>query len=224
MIPCILHGMREHAEQGQRHFVPAAGHDWLLPFYDPLVRLLGIASARRQLIEQAALEPGHRVLDLGCGTGSLVALLGRLHPDVEITGLDPDPKALARARRKLDRAGLGVALDEGFADDLPYADASFDRVLSSFVFHHLPSEAKPQALREVRRVLRPGGALHLLDFGGEGVHREGLLARSLHAADPLRENFEGRIPALMIEAGFREARECAHRRTLFGRIAFYRAA
>lgn len=211
--------------RSERSFVPAAGVDFLLPFYDPIQWILGGERARRTLLEHADLEPGQRVLDVGCGTGSLVVLTKRLHPDVDVTGLDPDPRALARARRKLDRARLSVALDQGFADALPYPDASFDRVFSSFMFHHLDLETKRGMLREVRRVLRPeGGELLLLDFGGPDARPDGLLAHLLHSGDHLRDNFGGRIPALMDQAGLSGAREVDHRGTLLGRIASYRAA
>jgi len=79
-----------------RTYLPAAGHDWSLPLYDPIVKLLGGDAARRALLEQAALRPGQRVLDVGCGTGTLATLIKQLYPDVEVVGLDPDPKALAR--------------------------------------------------------------------------------------------------------------------------------
>jgi ubiquinone/menaquinone biosynthesis C-methylase UbiE len=208
----------------RRSFVPAAGHDWLLPFYDPLQRLLGGETAHRQLIARADIPADARILDIGCGTGSLVVLIKRLHPEAEVVGLDPDPKALARARRKAERARVAVQLDQGFSDDLPYPAASFDRVFSSFMFHHLGSDEKKKTLSEVQRVLRPAGSLHLLDFGGSEARSGGWLARLLHRSDHLRDNFEGRIPALMCAAGFAAPEEVAHRATVFGRVASYHAA
>ena len=209
----------------QRSFVPAAGHDWFLPFYDPILRLIGADAAKQQLIEQADLQPGQRVLDVGCGTGDLLVLIAKRHPDVEVIGLDPDPKALTRARRKLDRAGLSAQLDQGFSDELPYQDRSLDRVFSSFMFHHLGSDEKAKTLAEIRRVLNPAGRLHLLDFGGSTGDRDhGLIARLLHSGDHMRDNLEGRIPTLMAEAGLADSGEIAHRRTIFGRIAYYRAS
>jgi len=86
--------------ESARTYLPAAGHDWFLPLYDPLVKLIGGEAAGKALLDQAALRPGHRVLDVGCGTGTLATQIKRLYPDVEVVGLDPDPKALARATRK----------------------------------------------------------------------------------------------------------------------------
>ncbi len=176
------------------------------------------------LVEQAALRPGHRVLDLGCGTGGLALLIKRVHPDVDIVGIDPDPPALARAARKATRAGVALRLDEGFGDALPYPDASFDRVVSAFVLHHVPPEHKVPTLREVRRVLRTGSVLHLLDFGGPESAARGWLSRWIHAGHRLRDNFGDRIPTLMREAGLIDARMVSHRQLLLGHIACYRAA
>ena len=211
----------------ERHgndYVPGMGHDWLLPLYDPLHRLLGIASVHRALVDQAGIRPGHRVLEIGCGTGNLALLVKRLHPDAEVVGLDPDPKALARARRKAGRKALPVRLDLGFAQELPYPDASFDRVLSAFMFHHLGPDDKEKALREVRRVLKPGGSLHLLDLGGAKTSSDGFLAHLSYRHGRLRDNLEAGIPPLMREAGLAEATEVAHRVTkVWGRVTYYRA-
>jgi len=209
--------------EAHRSFVPAAGADWLLPFYDPLTRLLGADSSLRRLVEQAQLAPGQRVLDLGCGTGALTLVAKRAHAGIEIVGLDPDAKALARARSKAERARLAIDFQQGFGDALPFADASFDRVLSSFMFHHLESAQKPAVLREVRRVLRPGGQLHLLDFGGAGHGLGAFLARLVHRAESLRANTDDALPTRMREVGFVEAAETEQRNSLFGALAYYRA-
>ncbi len=206
----------------RRHFLPAAGHAWLLPFYDPMHRLLGGAAALEALAEQAALAPGQRALDIGCGTGTLAIRVSALEPDLDVVGLDPDPQALARARAKAQRAGVRVNWQEGYADALPFPDASFDRAFSSFMFHHLDADVKRGMLREVARVLRPGGSLHLLDFGGSGDHSHGLIGRLFHRSEHLRDNLEGRIPILMQEAGLQDAQQLDQRRTVFGAIAWHR--
>lgn len=207
-----------------RTYLPAAGHDWFLPLYDPFTKIFGGDGARRLLLDQATLRPGHRVLDIGCGTGSLVVLVKSLHPEVDVVGLDPDPKALARARRKAERAGVSVRLDQGFSDELPYPDASFDRVFSSLMFHHLRASEKEKTLREVRRVLKPEGSLHLLDFGGPESGRGGFLARVLHSNDRLRDNAANLVLARMNQAGFANAEKVGDRAMLLGRVAYYRAS
>src|SRR5262245_64541237 len=97
-----------------RTYLPAASYDWLLPLYDVFAKLIGSEAAHRQLLDQAGIDPDHRVLDIGCGTGNLTLLAKHLQPRAEIVGLDPDPKALARARRKAEERGLALRFDRGF--------------------------------------------------------------------------------------------------------------
>lgn len=208
----------------ERSYLPAAGLDWLLPLYDPLLRwILGEDSLKGALIDQSEVEPGQRILDIGCGTGTLTVRVKQLHPGTEVFGLDPDPKALEIARRKAARAGLTVRFDRGFSDALPYPESTFDRVFSSLMFHHLAGSEKLATLREVRRVLRSGGSLHLLDFGPPRGAAASVLARLLHRSQQIRDNLEGRIPALMREAGLERAEEVTHRATLFGSVSYYRS-
>ena len=221
-----------------RPYLPAMGRDVLLPLYDPLTRLLGASAAHRRLLDQAGIEPGHRVLEIGCGTGNLLLAAKQRHPGAEIVGLDPDPRALQRAARKAARAGLNVQLDRGYADELPYADASIDRVLSAFMLHHLPPPEKQAALREIRRVLAPGGSLHLLDL--IAPHDHGFLSRLRrhragvdgHGSGHGSSSAAGRfpdvggtgVPDLLVEAGLLGVREVGGGRTAFGRYACYRAS
>jgi ubiquinone/menaquinone biosynthesis C-methylase UbiE len=211
--------------ESARNYLPAAGKDLFLPFYDPLVKLLGGDKARRALLDQAALRPGQRVLDVGCGTGTLAILVKRLHPDVEVVGVDPDPKALVRAKRKAAGVGVGAGIqfDQGFGDDLSYPEASFDRVFSSFMFHHLPADEKGKTLHAVRRVLKPGGELHLLDFEGPEDHAHGILAHLFHSHAQLKDNSESEVVGLMRQAGFADAKKTDRRMMLFGGVAYYRA-
>ena len=151
-------------DDAERSFIPAFGKRWLLPLYDPFLWLFGADATKRPLIEQAQIKSGFRVLDIGCGTGTMAVLIKKLHPAADVVGIDPDPDALAVCKRKSNRAGLAIEFDRGFADHMPYADASFDRVFSSFMFHHLTADEKSATLSEIRRVLKAGASLHLLDF------------------------------------------------------------
>jgi ubiquinone/menaquinone biosynthesis C-methylase UbiE len=209
----------------QRTYLPAAGHHWSLPLYDPLVKLLGGDSARRLLVEQADLQPGHRVLEVGCGTGTLLVLLTRALPALEVTGLDPDVRALARAKRKADAASVSIQLDRGFSDSLPYADASFDRVFSCFMLHHLNgADEKVRTLREIRRVLKPGGRLHLLDFSQPEANKAGVIAGWMHRHHRLEDNTDARVRSLMDDAGLVAATTLRRAKMFFVlRLAYYQA-
>jgi SAM-dependent methyltransferase len=213
------------AGETHRHYLPAAGYTWALPFYDLLVSLLGGDAARAVLLGQAALRPGQRALDLGCGTGTLLIYLKRRHPSVQAVGIDPDPQVLARARRKALAAGVTVQLNEGFGDALPYRESSFDHVFSSFMLHHLEPPEKDTTLHEVRRILAPGGVLHLLDFGGETPRAHSGLTGWLHGSARLRDNFGGGIGTLVRSAGFSNAQPVSQGALLFGflPITYYRA-
>jgi ubiquinone/menaquinone biosynthesis C-methylase UbiE len=205
-------------------FLPAAGHNLFLPLYDPFTRLFGFDRARQAVVEQAALEPHLRVLDVGCGTGTLAVLIKRLYPSADVVAVDPDAHALARARQKADRAQVFVRFDMGFASALGYRQASFDRVFSSLMFHHLESDEQAQALREMARVLRPGGRLEFLDFAGPDSSAHGALGRLLHSHRRLSGNSETRILDLMATAGFQEATQIREQATMLGRVAFYQAS
>jgi ubiquinone/menaquinone biosynthesis C-methylase UbiE len=202
-------------------YIPAAGHDRFLRFYDPLTRLLGAERVRARLLDAASVEAGEEVLDLGCGTGALSLQLKQRQPGAQVTGLDPDPKALALARKKAQAAGVEIAWREGYAGRAPFPAHSFDRVVSSLMIHHLRSEEKRDAFRDVKRLLRPGGAFVLLDFGPARNLLERGLTAVFHHDERMADNLGGRLPEWLRETGFDEVREVESLRTLFGRVSLY---
>jgi ubiquinone/menaquinone biosynthesis C-methylase UbiE len=170
-------------------FVPGLGHAGLTPLYDLVTRLSGLNGLFKEMIKQADARPGQRVLDVGCGTGNLLLALGRHQPGVELAGLDPDARMLARAQRKARRAGVAVSWQRGFGQELPYPDGSLDRVFSSMMLHHLEPQAKEALLADVRRVLRPEGMLVLADVDGHGaIHGHGPMSRRMARSGLVRDN------------------------------------
>ena len=147
-------------------FIPALRFKRLTPLFD-FVAAVAVRdrAIKRRVLASAAIAGGEHVLDVGCGTGTLAVAAARAAPDVRVTGLDADASILARARKKAAGAGLEIGFDEGRSTALPYAEASFDLVLSTLFFHHLPDEAKRQTAAELVRVLRPGGRLVVGDLG-----------------------------------------------------------
>jgi len=207
-------------------FVPALGHPLLARLYDPLLRLtLRERAFKGALVAQGAIAPGHRVLDVGCGTATLTLLAKRAEPRADVVGLDVDPVMLELARRKASRSGLGVALHLGSAVVLPYADGSFDRVLSSLTLHHLTPEQKVAALRETFRVLKPGGELHVADWGrpANGLMRAVfVLVQLVDGFANTRDNVSGRLPEMMTAAGFQDVRETQRFAVPLGTVSLYR--
>lgn len=206
-------------------YLPAAGHDLFLPLYDPLVGLMGFDRARQELISQANIKPYHHVLDIGCGTGTFIVTLKRQYGPAQVVGLDPDPKALTRAKHKVRRAAVSVQLDQGFADELPYNNHSFDRVFSSFMFHHLEGAERQKTLNEVVRVLKPGGSFHFLDFVADEAP-DGFLERLIQSHARTKDNTHPRLVEIMSRAGFTNAEKLKEDSMLLGllRTAYYRAS
>lgn len=211
----------------ERSYVPALGFGRLTGLYDPVVRLTTRETRfKRQLLEQAGIAPGQRVLDLACGTGTLAIAAKRRQPGAEITGIDGDPAVLARAREKAESEGIRIRFDEGRSERLPYPDGSFDLVLSSLFFHHVAREAKERTAHEIARVLKPGGELHVADWGPPGDPLTSVLflaVRLFDGFDQTRDNARGRLPEIFESASLSDARERGRLRVVFGVLAFYSA-
>jgi len=208
-------------------YIPALKYSWLTALYDPLIRWTTRETTfKHRLVQQAGIAPGQRVLDLGCGTGTLTLLTKQTYPAVTVVGLDGDPAVLRIAQAKVAAAGLAVTLDQGLAVALPYPDRSFDRVLSSLVFHHLTRAQKRRALGEVFRVLRPGGELHIADWGPahNGLLRLAFLGvQLLDGFTTTTDNVRGRLPALIRQAGLSAVQERTRYPTLWGMLTLYSA-
>ena len=203
-----------------RDFIPALRFRVFTPFYDTIQRwVVRDAHFKRKLIEQAAIRPGQTVLDIGCGTGTLVLMVKRAHPDVEAVGIDADPEMLKNARAKSVRDGLAAQFDQGMASELPYPDASFDRVLSSLMIHHLKTPDKEKMASEIHRVLKPGGEMHILDFGKPRTFYGKLIGRVLHGFEETGDNFAGRLPGIFEGAGL-SVQETGDYQTFFGTLTF----
>lgn len=213
--------------QNQDKYVPALGYNWLTRVYDPVVRLTTRENTfKAALLQQARIEDSHRVLDLGCGTATLTIAIKLAHPKAEVVGLDGDPVVLEKGSTKAQIAGARIIFDKGLSYQMPYPDNSFDRVVSSLVFHHLTREKKLRTLGEVWRVLKPGGELHIGDWGGA----QNMLLRLAFLAVQLLDGFEtttdnvnGLLPRFMNETGFQGVEETRRYTTMLGTLSLYRA-
>ena len=208
-------------------YVPALGFHWFTPCYDAVV---GATTRERRfkhaLIRQAKIETGQRVLDLACGTGTLAIWLKQACPGAEVVGVDGDSAVLSRAARKARQAAVSLQFAEALSYALPYPPACFDRVVSSLFFHHLSWADKQRTAEEIYRVLRPGGQLHVADWGkaGNGAMRGLFLAiQLLDGFSNTQDNVAGRLIELFENAGFVEVAQRQSFSTLFGTLALYSA-
>ncbi|MCZ7550876.1 MAG: class I SAM-dependent methyltransferase [Anaerolineales bacterium] len=206
----------------EKRYIPALSFRWLTPLYDPLLKwVMREETFKRKLIQQANIQPHMKILDLGCGTGTLTVMLRRAHPEAEVTGLDGDPEVLEIAREK--SRGLDVQWDEGLASSLPYPDSAFDRVVTSLVIHHLVTADKRRAFEEIYRVLKPRGELYILDFGAPHSSLTRFMTTYMRRLEETADNFDGLIPRFVTEAGFGGVKEAENFVTVFGPLSIIQA-
>lgn len=136
--------------------------------YDLLVTVLFAGRGprvRTNIADAVGLVPGQQVLDVGCGTGTLaLALAKRVGPAGWVAGVDASPEMIAAAQMKAVRAKFDVHFEVAAAQQLPFADGMFDAVTTSLTIHHVPEPDRLLALRELLRVMHPGGQLLIAEF------------------------------------------------------------
>lgn len=154
---------------------------------------------REKTVDLAGVEPGHAVLDVGCGTGVLTLVAKeRAGSEGEVFGIDGAPEMIEEARRKAAEEGVEVDFQVGLIEDIPFPDDTFDVVVSSLMLHHLPKDLKRRGVAEIARVLKPGGRFAAVDVD-----------------PPLLRNLET-VEEAMRRVGFTEVRRARTRfRTLW---------
>lgn len=212
--------------QQNYNLIRALKFDFLTPAYDSVLGwTLPEMAIKRQLVSQASIQKEHMVLDLGCGTATLTILIKQLHPEAVVYGLDGDQKILELAQSKTTAANLDIQLVKGLVTELQLPNNVFNEVLSSLVFHHLSLEEKKLALREVFRVIKPGGSLHIADWGKPKNWRMRavfLLVQLLDGFKTTRDSVTGILPELMGKAGFENVQTTTDYNTPLGTLSLYR--
>lgn len=196
------------------------------PYYDLAVNITTLGQARRLrriTVDQALIEPGDTVLDVGCGTGEVTLLAKTRVKDGKVYGIDPAPEMIAVARKKAAGKGLDIDFRVGVIESLPFPDASIDVVTSSLMMHHLPEDLKVRGLAEVYRVLRspdpvsgkPGGRLLIADF----MRPSGSFLNHLFIAFTRHQGLQKGIEdlqKLLKEAGFSQITQSKEKLLLIG--------
>jgi len=184
--------------------LPARGHVLRshVRLYDVAVRLLTWRQRtplHERIAELAQLRPGERVLDVGCGTGSLaLAAKAVVGAGGSVHGVDASSEMIDRARAKARARHMAADFEIASVEALPLADRSFDVVFSTLMMHHLPRPVRRLCVQEMARVLRPGGRVVVVDFQASSRVHDGWWAwLHRHGAVPADE-----IQDLLTAAGF----------------------
>lgn len=179
-------------------------------FVEPLIMLGKQAEYERDIVNLLALRPSDRVLDLGCGTGTLtLSIAAQLDPASggQAVGIDAAAKMIKVAREKRSTPATWYA--PMAAESLDFEDGSFDAVVSSLFFHHVDADLKLKAFQEACRVLKPGGKLIVADMHVPTTILGALISHSsrwILMQPEIGENTRGILPELMVRAGFAQPR------------------
>ncbi|HEX2996542.1 MAG TPA: class I SAM-dependent methyltransferase [Anaerolineales bacterium] len=188
--------------------------------YDGIVSLLFSGQEkkiRQNVLDLAEIRPGESILEVGCGTGTItLGAKARAGTNSQVVGIDVAPDMLVTARQKAEKAGLDVAFQPGRIEEIPFPDAQFDLVLGSLMLHHIHGDiAKQQGMKEIYRVLKPGGRLFMVDATRpENPHLRGLTSLIL-GPEMLAHEVKEFIP-LLERAGFASIETGPTKYSLFG--------
>jgi ubiquinone/menaquinone biosynthesis C-methylase UbiE len=222
--------MTEDTLPAPARFTPAAGCRWLTPLYDGLVILLTREKAWRDaLVAQVAPARDDVIVDLGCGTGSMLIRLAAADSGASLMGVDPDRAILRLAHRKAAAAGVSLQLLDGFGRDVAglFGGWGVTKILSSLVLHQVPLVEKRATLAAAYDLLLPGGELHIADYGRQaGAVMRLLFRMTVQMVDGVADTgpqADGILPDLIAEAGFTDIVETRAFDTPTGTIRLYRA-
>jgi ubiquinone/menaquinone biosynthesis C-methylase UbiE len=136
---------------------------------------------RQRLLDLSRVRPGEAVLDVGCGTGTLAVLAKKtVGPAGTVFGVDASPEMITRARSKAARARVEVRFENVTAQALPFPESTFDLALGTMMLHHLGQAARREFAAGLRRVVKPGGRVLLVDFAKAAAKGGGLAVHFRH--------------------------------------------
>ncbi len=191
----------------ENEYVPVLRYRLLTPFYDAAIALLTRETTwRKAVLEALAPKPEERILDIGCGTGSLLALIKQQEPRARLFGIDPDPEIVAKAKSKLDDAGdIEVINDMGDALDRHFEPDSLDAVVITLVLHQVPVGGKEAIIHTAFRALKPGGRLIIGDYAIQPtwlMRQCFKIIQTLDGYELTQPNADGILTELAEKAGF----------------------
>jgi len=214
--------------QPEPRYVPATRWRVFSRLYDPILALtMREKRFRGQMLERVDADLPERgmAVDIGCGTGTFALALKSRRPDVEVIGVDGDNEIMALAKTK--PGASTVRWREGLAKETPVASESADVVTVSLVLHHLLPEDKRKGLAEAKRILKPGGDLHIADWGKPSdplTSGAFFVAQAIDGFDRTADHRAGRLPAFVTAAGFGAVERYGRLRTALGTLELLTAA
>lgn len=208
-------------------FIPALGYDFLTAYYDLTIKLtMPEKKFRRLLVEEVNPQTGEKILEFGFGTGQNLLLMKKQNADIQLIGLDIDPKVKEIAAYKLAKNNLNIPLDLYNGSVFPYADNQFDKVYSCLVFHQLDAETKLSCLKEMYRVLKPNGTLIIADWGKAQNKLMRLtfgLVQILDGFKTTNDNVKGFMPQFIEQAHFQNVSIRQSINTAIGTFSYFKA-
>jgi len=211
--------MRDHFHSKTHQGEPTRGHviHWA-SVYEVVFGWL-LRRTHGAVVDLAALSAGERVLDVGCGTGSLaVALKVSVGPTGSVHGIDASPEMIEVARHNASKAGVDVDFQVGLGEAIPFPNGTFDLVVSQLAIHHLQDDLKQSAFGEMHRVLKSDGRCLIVDFEPPKSVPGRLVARMVLGPVMMQTNVTN-YRALLENAGFNkvEAGQTRHKLLSFVR-------
>ncbi len=208
-------------------FIPALGYDFLTAYYDLTIKLtMPEKKFRGVLVKEVNPQNGEKILEFGFGTGSNLLLVKKQNPNIDLVGLDIDPKVKEIAAYKLAKNNIDIPLKLYDGAVFPYADNQFDKVYSCLVFHQLDADSKLNCLKEINRVLKPNGTLIIADWGKAANFLMRLtfgLVQILDGFKTTNDNVKGFMPDFITQAGFQNVNISQSINTVIGTFSYFTA-
>ena len=208
-------------------YISALRFKWLTPYYDVIVGLTTREKVfKKALIHQADIKQNDKILDLACGTGTLAIWIKQTHLSCKVSGVDGDDDILFIAKTKAHKNNVSIDFEKALSYELPFNDSYFDCIVTSLFFHHLSWIDKVRTAKEIFRVLKPGGELHVADWGKPDNILMRFLFLFIQILDGYcntQDNIKGRLIRLFNETGFSEVRKRKTFSTIFGTMTLFSA-
>lgn len=210
-----------------KKFIPALGYDFLTMYYDLAIKLtMPEKRFRRLLLESINPQDNEVILEFGFGTGQNLILVKNKNLNSELIGLDIDPKVKEITTYKLKKNKLEIPLNLYDGINFPYQDNQFHKVYSCLVFHQLDAKTKSNCLKEIYRVLKPGGELIIADWGkaqNKLMRFTFGLVQILDGFKTTNDNVKGKMPKFIEKAGFHNVSISQSINTIIGTFSYFRA-